>query len=204
MVLPFLCAALEAPKDIEAALTPDVIARLEKGDIVTVKKGSKDAGGKSRGQGRAMVLINKPPAEVWKYLTDHEAYPEYMPRLISIEKYTVPQASGLHNEIGLRETVKIPFSKVQYFVIHTMDKDAFVVAWRLDATKQNDIKDTAGTWALRPYGPGNAKTIAVYSLTVDSGMYFPKFIEDFFMNQDLPAVPKALRKRVESGGTYKR
>ena len=191
-----VCAAEEKAA---AGLTPEQIARLEDGKVVVFKKGSKDAKGNLLGNGRVMVLVGKPYQEVWKHLRDHDKWPEFMPHLVKIETY---YEKG--NEAGVHETLSILLNKVRYYVIHTntYDEKAGTLAWRLDKSKKNDIKDTSGSWTIKPYGKD--RCLIDYSVTVDSGMYVPGFIEDFLFNQDLPGVVKALKKRAESNGTYKK
>jgi len=190
-------AVEEKPVEAKTGLTPEQIGRLEEGKVVLFKKGSKDAQGNSLGKGRVMMLVDKPCKEVIKCLWDHDAWPEYMPHLVKIEDYYKKD-----NEIGVHETLRILLNKVQYYVIHTYDEKAGTLSWRLDKSKKNDINDTTGSWTIKPYGQN--RTLIDYSVTVDSGMPIPKFIENFLFNRDLPGVAKALKKRVESNGAYKK
>ena len=66
----------------------------------------------------------------------------------------------------------------------------------------NDISDTSGSWVL--VADGENKTIAVYTVRADMGMGLGRALRDLLMNYDLPGVVEALKKRVESGGTYKK
>lgn len=176
---------------IDALLTPDTVARLERGDVVTEKKGSHDAEGRARAQARAMILVNRPFAEVWGQMVRDEEYAEFFPYFLGSERYFV---SG--NEVGMRDRAKVIVFTVQYHVIQTRDPDHGVIAWRLDHSRPNDIRDTTGSWVFRPHGDG--RCIAVYSADIDSGLHFPKAVERFFLNQGLPGMVKAVKRRVES------
>lgn len=180
----------EIRAEVEALLTPETVAKIEKGEVVAVKKGAKDAAGRSSAEGRAMILINRPWTEVWDQLVTNEEYPEFMPHSSKSEEYF---RNG--NEVGLNERVKALFLDVSYYVIHTRDRDARVIAWRLDHSKKNDINETVGSWTFCPHGENAC--ILVYSARIESGMFLPKAVENFFMNRDLPGIVKAVKKRVE-------
>lgn len=190
-------AAEEKAAGATAGLTPEQIGRLEQGKVVVFKKGSKDAQGNSLGKGQVMMLVNKPRDEVLKYIRDHDAWPEFMPHLVKIEEYYKKD-----NEVGVKETLRILFKKIQYYILQTYDEKAGTLTWRLDKSKKNDIKDTTGSWTIKPYGKD--RCLIDYSVVVDSGIPIPKFIENFLFNRDLPGVVKAVKKRAESNGAYKK
>jgi len=191
--LPALAA--EEWADVASCLTPESIARLEEGDVILFKKKAKDAEGRSRGQGRVAALVNRPYEQVWDHLWRSEDHPEFMPRLLEAEVYLDDGQTR-----GTREIVGLPFKKVQYHVLQTKDKEAGTLTWKLDRTKENDIRDTYGMWVLKPHGEDQC--IAIYSGVVVSGMFIPKVLENLLMTYSLPDIVKALKKRAESDGTY--
>ena len=191
MILAFSVAE-ESPEEVNAVLTPENITRVEQGDMVVIKKGAKDAEGHSMGRGRVIALIDRSPDAVWQVLIRAEEYPQFMPRLVSMQRY---YDNG--NQVGLKETIKVLFSTISYHVMLTLDPASHTLSWHLDHTKENDIRDTTGSWTVRPHGEG--KSLVVYSVAVDSGMHVPRPIESFFFNKDFPGVVRALKKRVESG-----
>jgi uncharacterized membrane protein len=175
-------------------LTPGNVAKMEKGEVITFKKGSKDAQGKSLAQGRVLAIINKPAPEAYAVLLQTEEHPKFMPRLLSIEKY---YEEG--NVKGIKETIKVVLSKVTYHILQEKNPDALTLAWKLDKTKPNDIKDTSGSWQFR--ARDEKSCYVLYSVSVESGAFIPKAIENFLMNQDLPEVVNALKKHIETGYT---
>jgi ribosome-associated toxin RatA of RatAB toxin-antitoxin module len=176
---------------VDSFLTRENIAKLEKGEVVMVKSGTKDAQGHSQGQGRAAILVNRPFAAVWEQMIRSEEHHEFLPHLISSVKY-----SEQGNEVGLEKKVRVTLMTITYHALHTRDRGKGVISWRLDQTKKNDIKDTRGNWTFRAHGENAC--IVVYTTAVESGMLVPKAIENFFLNQDLPGVVKAVKKRMES------
>ena len=189
--------AQEARPDFSAYLTDENREKLDAGKFVVLNERSKDSEGKSRGKGVVLGIIEKPRNDVWSVLTDYTSHPEYLPTVVATEVYSTEGTTT-----GIKETIKVLWKRVQYHVLQTQDDQAYVLAWRLDKSLKNDIDDTWGHWALLPYGEG--KCVAVYSVHVDTGIAVPQFVEDFLMRRDLPDVVRAVKKRAESNGEYKK
>ena len=183
--------------DIDAALTPEVKAKLDKGEAVILKNKVSDSGKKVISNSAAMIVVDKPISEVWTVVADYTRLPEFIPRLISSEKYS--EADG---KIGIKQSIKVLWRKIHYHVIQTEDTTNHILSFDLDKTQKNDIAETNGRWELRAYGEG--KCLAVYTLALDTGMPVPRFIQNMLLNQDLPDTMMAVKKRTESGGTYKK
>jgi carbon monoxide dehydrogenase subunit G len=189
-----LCATEDAT-DVDALLTPKVIARLAEGEIVLLKHGAKAKEGATKGGGVAMVLINRPKEEVWACLEDAEAFPKFMPRVLSATCY---RREG--DNVGLKYKVKILYMKITYHILECHERDKGVISWTIDKTKKNGIRETTGRWILKAHDL--EKTLVAYTVHVDTGLWVPKAIERALTTSDLPGVVEALKKRVESGGEY--
>lgn len=181
--------------DIDATLTDEVKKKLDKREAVVCKNKIEDKGEKVVSNSAAMIIINAPIDKTWPYFTDFEKFPEYIPRMVLSEKYT--EKDG---KIGIKQMLKVLWKKVTYHVLQLNDEAHYTMTFELDKSKENDVAETNGQWVLRPYGEG--KTLAVYSLALDTGMAVPRFIQTMLLNQDLPATMEAMRDRVESGGKY--
>ena len=197
IVLALLGTVAAHALDIDAALTPEVKAKLEKGEAVVLKNKVDDKGGKVISNSAAMIIVNKPLAEVWPHIADYSKLPEFIPRLISSEKY-----SEVDGKIGIKQCFKVLWRKVNYHVLQTEDTANFILSFDLDKSQKNDIAETSGRWELRAYGDG--KCLAVYTLALDTGMPVPRFIQNMLVNDDLPGTMHAVKKRAESGGTFKK
>jgi uncharacterized membrane protein len=145
--------------------------------------------------GIALGIINKPTDVVWTYLEDAEAFPEFIPHVLSTKRY---QRKG--DEIALKYTVKVLYKKITYHILEHHDKKNSIISWRIDKSKKNDINETSGRWELKTFG--DDKTLVAYTVRVDTGLYVPQAIENMLASSDLPGVLTALKKRVESGGDY--
>lgn len=183
--------------DIDAALTPANKKKLDSGEAVILKTKVDDKGAKVISNAAAMVVVNKPLDQVWPYLVAFDKLPEFIPGLIQSEKYTEKDGA-----IGIKQCYKVLWKKVVYHVLQVNDEEKHTMTFSLDKTQKNDIAETQGQWVLRPYGEG--KTLAVYSLALDTGMPVPRFIQNLLMNKDLPGTMNAVKRRAESDGKYKK
>lgn len=183
--------------DVEKQLTPKNIQKLEAGKVVMLDQTYKDPKtGKMRGKGMAIMMINKTPDEVWKFLPKFDTYVEFMPRMTHSSTY-----QGEGGKVGATYNLKILWKEIKYSCLHELDKDKMLIRWTLDTSKKNDIVSTTGFWKVKAHGD---KSLIFYTVAVDTGMSVPQKIQDFLTKTDLPNVVKAVKKRVESGGTYKK
>jgi uncharacterized protein YndB with AHSA1/START domain len=199
LVLAFATAIASGAPAVKSGkdLSPEQIAKLNAGEALLFDDDLLDAEGKPTGEGVVIAKINRPPKEVWKHLTAYEAYPEFMP---NVRKLKINFREG--NKVGLAFEIKVLFMKLKYSVIRVEDPKKFTVDWSLDKTKESDIKDTSGTWKIEPYGEN--ESLLIYIVKADPGMAMPKKVQIYLVKKAMPNTPLAVKKRVESGGTYKR
>lgn len=196
LALPLTAFAADDLAVVEKNLTPANLAKLEAGEVILLDQTYTDAEGKTRGKGLAIVLIDKPPEEVWKYIPQFDSYKEFMPRMVASKIYL--NEAG---KIGAEYTLKVAFKTIVYSCMHYLENDKFMLRWELDAARKNDIASTTGWWKIKPY---KGKSIVAYTVAVDTGIAVPKVIQDYLTKRDLPNVVRAMKKRVESGGTYQK
>lgn len=177
-------------EELDACLTPENHEKIEKGELVVYKKGGKNEDGSSRAFGRVLAIINRSKDDIWQLLINDEEHVNYQPRLVSVERYETNEGDA-----GIKQTVRVAFKSFTYHFIEKHDKEGGVLTWRLDKTKENSIRDTEGSWVVRPHGDG--RCIVMYTLSVDSGTSFPKFIETILFNRDLPDIVESMRKYLE-------
>lgn len=177
--------------DTAALLTPENLATLEKGDVVSQRVRMEEKRGASRGGGTVLVLVDRPVDVVWIHLLNYADYAEYLPRVRKVEKYLEDE-----DRLGLKLTARIVVRTIVQHVINTMDPDNHTITWALDQSQENDIRDTRGAWILVPHGEG--RTIVVYAIEIDMGWRLPKWLENFMLRRDLPDFPLGLKKYAES------
>ena len=189
----FVCRGIAV--DLDTALSEPVKKKLDAGSAVILKNHTDDTGKKVICNSAVAVVIGAGVDQVWSCLADYAKFPEFIPRMVACEKYA---DSG--GDLGIRQELKVLWRRVSYHVLQRSDDAAHTLNFRLDKSQKNDISETEGSWVLRPYGEG--KTLAVYSLALDTGIPVPRFIQTMMLNEDLPDTLLALKKRVESGGKY--
>lgn len=110
---------------------------------------------------RIVGLIAGSKEAIWEALNDPEANLKIFKELVSNETYLERE-----NELGIRETVSTFGIKTTYHAIRTLDREAGVMSWRLDKSKENDIADTSGAWVIEPH---EGKCLVLYCTYVDAG-----------------------------------
>jgi hypothetical protein len=144
----------------------------------------------------AAVVFDKPPEYVWELLYRTENQVEY---LEEIDELKVVKKEELQDNLEFK--LEILFLTFVYRVIHHFDKDDFHIYWGLDSSFENDLLDLRGFWKLHPYGEG--KTLARYGSHV-SLKNVPQWVESLFKRRGVEKSLIAVRKYVNSGGTYRK
>lgn len=189
-------AAAWAGDDLNKHLTAENITKMEKGEVILFDQTYTDSAGNVRGKGLAMAMVKADKDTAWKHLNDFANYKDFMPRIIHSSIYH--DAGG---KLGVKYTIKVLMVKVTYHCMHTFDKPNGYIRYKLDTSKENEIAATEGYWKVFDK---DGKTIIAYTVAVDTGRAIPKSIQDYLTKKDLPNVVRAAKKRIESGGTYKK
>lgn len=187
------------PEMYRESLTEDDRAALEAGEIVFIKR--KDIAGEGDGKtyahGYVFAIVNRPAKDVWDELVDYEARAEYLPRVVKIEKYGEKEGA-----IGTHVVFKAAFRKLEYYAWEKQDPARNVITWELDPEKKNDLDRNRGAWHTLPCD--GDRCLVIYDVELESSLPLPGPLERYMINRDTPDVMKALRKRVESDGAYKK
>jgi len=179
LTLPLTCLISSAPARaseemsvVRLQVDPDSIEKLlRQGEILIIKEN--EQGGRFKFV-TAGVLINAPPEEVWKTITDYAHYPEFVP---DCEKTEVIPGEA-ENIVYTKIVVAFKFSIIKYKVRYTLrqvhQKEKLRIDWTL---KEGDLAEAIGAWELIPL-KGGKKTGAFYSAYSDlrSLGYLVKFL----------------------------
>lgn len=175
--------------EIEQALAGKVPARSE--PFIT-------PAGLATGRGIGAIAIDRPVAEVWSTLLRFEDRAEYFPRLLSV---TVLNRTP--SRVHVRQEVDASVRKVKYTAFYDLDEEKHVIHWTLDTSApDNGIKGVDGNYLLYEVAPG--RTLLVYRTWLDSGLKVPGFIQRYIAVHSIPNLLRAIKQRVESGGTWKK
>jgi carbon monoxide dehydrogenase subunit G len=179
-------------------LSDQDLADALKGEVPAHTESFTTQSGKSAGRGVGAIVIDRPMAEVWTTLSRYEDKAEYQPR---VESVTV--LDRLPDRIRARLVVDASVTTARYTAWFVFDPRAHTIHWTLDPTaKDNTIAAVDGDYRLFEVSP--TRTLVVYRTYVDSGHSVPVSIQNYFARKSIPNLLHALKKRVESGGSYKK
>lgn len=193
-----ICALLFAAIAALAGLTDDELAKVRRGEVPVRIESFTTPTGKVSGRGLGAILIHRPIADVWAVLTRYEDKAEYQPR---VEKVWVLEK---HPErLKVRMQIDASVSTVVYTANYEFDSAAHTIRWTLDKMAPgNTVVDLDGGYEAAELS--SAETLVVYRAWVDSGRSVPRFISDYVSRRSIPNSLRAIKMRVESGGTYRK
>lgn len=179
-------------------LTAAELAEVQAGKVPTRTESFTNARGKSAGRGWGAIVVDKPVAAVWATLTRYDDRAEYVPR--------IKRASVLERKPGMlrvRQEVDATVTTARYTAWYRLDEATHTIGWTLDKTAtDNTIVEVEGDYRLAELGPG--RTLLVYRTYVDSGLRVPGSIQAYMQRRSIPDLLRAIKRRVESGGTWKK
>jgi ribosome-associated toxin RatA of RatAB toxin-antitoxin module len=154
--------------------------------------------GNRAGRGLAYIRIKGTPDDVWKQVLDYDRYIDFYPYVEYSKLYK--QEGSLYFAKFTLNMAKV--AKITYHCRHVFDKEAATLTWTLDDTQENEFKKTIGFWKI--WKVSDTESLLCYSIYIDSGRFVPGFIQNLATGYGLTTVAESMKKRVESGGTYKR
>ena len=133
------------------------------------------------------IVINAPPDKVFDVITNYERYGDFLPE---VKKVSTSARNGsqvkLHYEISLVKTIR-------YTILVTEERPKRM-SWTF--VEGEVMKDNKGSWVLEPEGEG--KTKATYTVDVTVGALVPKAIINGLVDQSLPKMMEAFKRRAEA------
>lgn len=179
-------------------LTDPELATALRGEVPVRTETFTAPTGKASGRGLGAIVIDRPLADVWAVMTRYEDKAEYQPRVDRVWVLD-KQPDRLHVRMQVDATV----TTVRYTAYFQLDHAAHTVHWTLDkAAPDNTVADIDGGYQLLEVTP--TRTLVVYRTWVDSGRSVPRAIQDYMARKSIPNLLEAVKKRVESGGTWRK
>jgi len=148
----------------------------------------------NRAKTQLVFMVKATPDKVWKTLTDYEHYTEFMP---TMEETKIRSRNDNFSIIFIK-LKSPPFMEISYDMKRVYDKENYKITFKKVAGK---IKDIDGSWKLESVDDKYTKV--TYLTSIDIGLPVPGFVLDYFSKNGLHKLADNIRKRVESGGTWK-
>lgn len=179
-------------------LTDGELSDARAGKVPTRSESFVNAKGKSAGRGLGAIVIDRPAHEVWATLSHYEDRAEYIPRLKSIA--VLERQPG---RLRVRQEIDATVTTARYTAWYVLDEAALTISWTLDkSATDNTIAEAEGEYRMQVLDAGH--TLLVYRTYVDSGLKVPQSIQSYMQRRSIPELMRNIKKRVESGGTWKR
>jgi carbon monoxide dehydrogenase subunit G len=176
-------------------------AELQKalaGDVPAHSESFTSSSGKAAGRGVGAVVIQRPLAEVWSTLARFDDRPEYIPRLKAIE--LLEQAP---TRVRVLQIVDVGITTARTTLWFELDEAARSISWKLDgAASDNSVVAVEGDYRMLALSA--RETLLSYRTHIDTGLRIPQLVQSHLQKRALPELLRAIKKRVESDGTWKR
>ena len=188
-----LMASIASPK-----FTMDEWERLKAGEVVITEVANQNDDGSQRIDFLAKIYIKADRKAVWAVLRDYEKFPEFMPNL---QEVAILKKEG--EVYWVKYLIKVMVISATYCLRVDGVEMHRRIEFKLDPICPGDIRDTNGYWVLED-APDRSGTVVSYSTYADTGIPAPEALARKAARKSLPQVAKNVRKRVESGGTWKK
>jgi len=197
ILLAVVCLVLfSAPASTE--YTAEEWKRLKTGEIIISEKEEDNPDGSQNLLFIAKCYIKASRQEVWKVLRNYNSFYEFFPNVRSTK--VVKQEGETY---WVEYMTKVLFVKAQYTLRFDGVEKYVRIESKLDKSRPHDIRDSYSIWYFED-APDNSGTIVTYTSFVDTGIPAPKALARKAASSSLPKVLVNVRKRVESGGKWKK
>jgi len=189
--------ALAGP--VSSQLSADEMKRLRNGEIIVKNKMDED---NETGYGVAYGIMRGSVDDFWSVIFDYDNYLDIYPRL---EKVNLLKKVG--NDYYVEFFMDATLTTLQYTTIGTISADRMKMTWTLDESRPHKFqKKNVGHWQLEILEPGVILAEYRVELELSLGVFssVASKVVRALSKDDLPDVVESTRKRMESGGTWKR
>ncbi len=181
-------------------------AKLDKGELQTFITALKTTEGLVKKRVIGVVVIDAPPAKVWKVLENWEVMPAFVPGL---EYYKVVHRVS-RDDLLIEGVVKAGLIKILYTLRVRFDRVRLTQEWSFISPEEIrsygekgitlkkpawNIKNVEGFEYIEPYGNG-LRTLYYYAPVIEA-RGVPEWIERLLAKQGLEGYMKGIKKQAE-------
>ncbi len=179
-------------------LTEEQKSELVKGEAVYEYVKEMEEDGTHSGYARSMVLMKKPLDEAWEIFCDFGKSHEYFPRQTETEVLESGTTSAL-----IKKVFEFYVVDISYYIKYDIDRKDGIIRYDLDKSRPHDLEEVQGYFRFEEIDKDT--TLFIYGVTrTETGLKVPGFIQNYITSRDLPNVAIHIKKRIESGGTWKK
>jgi hypothetical protein len=204
----FLCLVISiANAEIQKISANTDTVKLDRGELQTFISELKTAAGLVKKRVIGIVVINAPPAKVWKVLEDWEAMPAFVPGLV----YYKVMHHISRDDLIIEGVVKAGLIKILYSMRVRFDRVRLTQEWSFISPEEVkaynekgiplkkpawNIKNVEGFEYIEPYGDGS-RTIYYYAPVIEA-RGVPEWIERLLAKQGLEGYMLGVKKQAEA------
>lgn len=133
------------------------------------------------------VVIAAPPERVFEIIVDYDRYAEF---LSEVKEARSSDRRG--NEVDVHYGIDLV--KRIHYTLHMVEERPRSVRWTF--VRGEVMRDNRGSWTLEPTAEG--MTRATYTIEVGVGPLVPRSIVNALVDQSLPKMLEAFKKRAEA------
>jgi ribosome-associated toxin RatA of RatAB toxin-antitoxin module len=141
----------------------------------------------------ALFFVKGSPRTCLSVVSDFEHYPEFMPNIRSVEFVEKKDSCLVY-----RFSFKVGIWTIRYcnsFNQRAFDNGGYTLEWDY---VNGDLKETTGSWDIRPSDDRAGYSIVRYRIFIDTGMFVPRWVSDLLTAKSIPKMIKAIAKRVKT------
>lgn len=133
------------------------------------------------------IVVNAPPEKVFDIVTTYDRYPEWLPE---VKKIHTSERKG--NEVKVHYELDLKLKTIRYTILAREERPRRM-SWSF--VDGEVMKDNKGSWVMEQEGEGRTKV--TYSVEVALGPLVPKAILNTLVDQSLPKMLEAVKRRAE-------
>lgn len=150
-------------------LSEDERRDLDRGKaVITTLPG--DAGGR----GMAIQDVHAPPEVVWDRIGAFSDYPRMVGEVVECEPYFVEG-----DDVRVRFKISVYGIPYVYYIRHVFRPEKGYVTWTLDYTRESDLDDSVGYWAVTPHPDEPGWSRVFYAIDMRTRGFMPGFVRRF-------------------------
>lgn len=173
------------------------LKKLRAGEPVYEYKDTSGEVKNSAGYGQASIIINAPIARCYEIFSNIENQVHYVP---GREKAKI--AGKIDGKLLLDIESSFYGIPSNYRSIYTIDQNNYRLDFELDKSRPHDIAEMSGFHRFEKIDEKN--TLYTYCLTkLDIGVSVPKFLKNYLLGRDLPALTNNVKKYIESNEKWR-
>ena len=149
--------------------------------------------GDEGGRGMAIQDVRASAETVWRRIGAFGEYPRMVPHVEECEIY---HAEG--DDVRVRFLLSVMSLEYEYYIQHAVRTDEGYVTWTLDYTRESDLDDSVGYWAVSelPDRPGWSRLF--YSIDMRTRGWMPGFLRNMIAKRGLKDATAWVKREAEA------